>query len=66
MCNLERPRGRPRRHWSDYISHLVWEHLGIPYEELEDVAGERDIWATLGSGYTQSELVCTTRCPTKI
>ena len=24
------------------ISHLAWEHLGVPQEELESVAGERD------------------------
>lgn len=29
-----RPRGRPRIHWRDYISHLAWEHLRIPREEL--------------------------------
>lgn len=25
----------------DYISHLAWEYLGIPQEELEDVSGEK-------------------------
>ena len=40
------PRGRPR-HWRDYISHLVWECLGMPQEELDNVAGERDIWTAL-------------------
>jgi len=39
-----RPRGRPRTRWRDYISHLAWEHLGVPQEELESVAGERDVW----------------------
>ena len=34
-----RPRVRTRTRWRDYISHLVWEHLGIPQEELESVAG---------------------------
>ncbi len=42
-----RPRGRPRTCWRDYISHLAWECLGIPPEELESVAGERDVWTTL-------------------
>ncbi len=42
-----RPQGRPRTGWRDYISHLAWECLGIPPEELENVAGERDVWTTL-------------------
>jgi len=28
----------------DYISRLAWERLRIPQEELESVAGERDVW----------------------
>ncbi len=36
-----RPWGRPRTRWRDYISHL-----GIPPEELENIAGERDVWNT--------------------
>ncbi|TWW73214.1 hypothetical protein D4764_15G0006080 [Takifugu flavidus] len=36
-----RPRGRPRTKWRDYISHLAWERLGVPPEELMEVAGER-------------------------
>lgn len=28
-------------------THLVWEHLLIPQEELEDVAREKDVSATL-------------------
>lgn len=31
------------------ISGLVWEHLGIHQEGLEDIDGENDIWATLFS-----------------
>ncbi|TWW64289.1 hypothetical protein D4764_03G0012970 [Takifugu flavidus] len=42
-----RPPGRPRTHWRDYVSRLVWEHLGIPSDELEEVAGEREVWASL-------------------
>ncbi|TWW73182.1 hypothetical protein D4764_15G0005760 [Takifugu flavidus] len=34
-----RPRGRPRTKWRDYISHLAWERLGVPPEELMEVAG---------------------------
>ncbi|TWW73527.1 hypothetical protein D4764_15G0009210 [Takifugu flavidus] len=33
-----RPPGRPRTHWRDYVSRLVWEHLGIPPDELEEIA----------------------------
>ena len=32
-----RPRGRPRTRWSDYVTQLAWEHLGILPEELEEV-----------------------------
>jgi len=38
-----RPRVRTRTLWRDYISHLAWERLGIPQEELRSVAGERDV-----------------------
>ncbi|TWW74298.1 hypothetical protein D4764_14G0002990 [Takifugu flavidus] len=42
-----RPPGRPRTRWRDYVSRLVWERLGIPPDELEKVAGEREVWASL-------------------
>ena len=42
-----RPRGRPRTRWRDHISRLAWERLGIPPEELMEVAGERAVWASL-------------------
>ncbi|TWW61049.1 hypothetical protein D4764_05G0011390 [Takifugu flavidus] len=42
-----RPPGRPRTHWRDFVSRLVWECLGIPPDELEEVAGEREVWASL-------------------
>ncbi|GAA6082711.1 uncharacterized protein LOC111191400, partial [Tachysurus ichikawai] len=42
-----RPRGRPRTRWRDYVSRLAWERLGIPPEELEEVSGEREVWASL-------------------
>ena len=41
-----RPRGRPRTRWRDYIhvSHLAWERLGIPQEELAECCwGEGDL-----------------------
>ncbi|TWW71236.1 hypothetical protein D4764_17G0007190 [Takifugu flavidus] len=34
-----RPPGRPRTRWRDYVSRLAWE--------LEEVAGEREVWASL-------------------
>jgi len=26
------------------MSHLAWEHLRIPQEELESIAGEKEVW----------------------
>ncbi|KAK3510372.1 hypothetical protein QTP70_005671 [Hemibagrus guttatus] len=43
----KRPRGRPRTCWRDYVSRLAWERLGVPPEELEEVSGEREVWASL-------------------
>ena len=43
----KRPRGRPRTHWREYVSRLAWESLGVPPEELEEVAGDRDVWVSL-------------------
>ncbi|TWW64917.1 hypothetical protein D4764_22G0005640 [Takifugu flavidus] len=42
-----RPRGLPRTRWRNYISRLAWELLGVPPEELMEVAGERAVWASL-------------------
>ncbi|KAK3506410.1 hypothetical protein QTP70_009330 [Hemibagrus guttatus] len=42
-----RPQGRPRTRWRDHVSRLAWERLGVPPEELEDVSGEREVWASL-------------------
>ena len=42
-----RPRGRPRTRWRDYVSWLALERLGVPPEELEEVAGDRDVWVSL-------------------
>jgi len=46
-CNWEEASGRPRTPWMNYISHLAWEHHRIPQEELENVAGEKDVWDSL-------------------
>ncbi|KAK3516271.1 hypothetical protein QTP70_007251 [Hemibagrus guttatus] len=43
----KRRRGRPRTRWRDYVFRLAWERLGVPPEELEEVARERDVWASL-------------------
>ena len=34
------PLRRSRTQWRDYISHLAWERLGFPQDELGGVAGE--------------------------
>ncbi|KAF7652554.1 hypothetical protein LDENG_00095270 [Lucifuga dentata] len=39
----KRSRGRPRTRWRNYISRLAWEHLGVPQEELEGLAGDREV-----------------------
>ena len=41
-----RPPGRPRTRWRDCVSRLAWERLGIPLEELDENAGEREVWAS--------------------
>ncbi|KAK3564250.1 hypothetical protein QTP86_011970 [Hemibagrus guttatus] len=38
----KRPRGRPRTRWRDYVFRLAWENLGVPPEELEEVARKRE------------------------
>ncbi|KAK3556755.1 hypothetical protein QTP70_016699 [Hemibagrus guttatus] len=43
----KRLRGRPRTCWRDYVFWLAWERLGVPPEELEEVSGEREVWASL-------------------
>ncbi|KAK3508670.1 hypothetical protein QTP70_003319 [Hemibagrus guttatus] len=43
----KRLRGRPRTRWRDYVSRLALERLGVPPEELEEVSGEREVWASL-------------------
>ena len=37
--------GQLRISWRDYVSRLAWEHLGILPEDLDEVAGEREVWA---------------------
>ncbi|KAK3518331.1 hypothetical protein QTP86_003614 [Hemibagrus guttatus] len=43
----KRPWGRPRTRWRDYVYRLAWERLRIPPEDLEEVSGEREVWASL-------------------
>ncbi|KAI3364387.1 hypothetical protein L3Q82_011187 [Scortum barcoo] len=48
MSHREEASGRrPRTRWRDYVSRLAWERLGIPPEELEEVSGVREVWASL-------------------
>lgn len=42
-----RTRSRPRTHWRDDISWMAWEWLSVTLDKLEEVAGEREIWASL-------------------
>ena len=42
-----RPQGKPRTGWSDYVTRLAWERLGILPEELEEVSGVREVWVSL-------------------
>lgn len=42
-----RPQGRHRTRWTDYVSLLAWERLGILLEELEEVSEVREDWASL-------------------
>lgn len=37
-----RPQSRYRIYRRNYMSNLTWEHLGIPEEDLEDVADKKD------------------------
>lgn len=37
--------GRPRICWIDYV--LAWECLCVPPEEFEEMAGKREIWASM-------------------
>jgi len=43
----EETPGQPRTCWRVYMSHLAWEHLRIPPEELKSIAGEKDVWGAL-------------------
>ena len=42
-----RPRGRPKTRWRKYISTLDQERLGIPPEEVDNLAWEREHWEFL-------------------
>lgn len=39
--------GRPRTQSRVCVSKLAWKHLGVPMEELKEVARKRDDWASL-------------------
>lgn len=37
----------PRKHRRDFICQLAWEHLSVSLDELEEVAGTREVLASL-------------------
>ena len=39
--------GEDPGHAGETMSRLAWERLGIPQEELDEVAREREVWASL-------------------
>jgi len=43
----ERPRGRPRTRWSDYISDLVWSRFGVVPAELSEIAVGHEVSGVL-------------------
>ena len=43
----EASQRRSRTHWRDNISRLAWECLSAPLEELEEVAGEKEVLGSL-------------------
>ena len=54
----QRPPGRPRTRWRDYISQSAWERLGVPQrrwwkwlggEELLDFPAQADVWTQISS-----------------
>lgn len=53
VSNWKKTHGRFSRGlcWKDYASHLAWEHLWIPQEDLEQAARRREVqiplWASL-------------------
>lgn len=49
-------RGWPRTRLRDYISHLACELLCILYKELQTVAKEKAIWATLACCHCDPDL----------
>ncbi|KAI3363344.1 hypothetical protein L3Q82_011969 [Scortum barcoo] len=47
MSHREEALGEDPGHAGDYVSRLAWERLGVPPEELEEVSGVREVWASL-------------------
>ncbi|KAI3351881.1 hypothetical protein L3Q82_020710, partial [Scortum barcoo] len=43
----EEASGEDPGHAGETMSRLAWERLGIPLEELEEVSGVREVWASL-------------------
>ncbi|KAI3376669.1 hypothetical protein L3Q82_017089 [Scortum barcoo] len=48
MSHREEASGKTQRtRWRDYVSRLAWERPRVPPEELEEVSGVREVWASL-------------------
>ena len=54
MSIQEETRGRQWTCWRDYISWLDWDRVGVPLNELVEVAGRR----ALGSPFTDMLPLC--------
>lgn len=42
-----KPQGRLTTCWRDYVPQLAWEPFGVPPEELEEAAREREVLESL-------------------
>jgi len=45
--NWDKASRSARTCWRDYVSRFSWERLGVTQDEQEEVAGDRDVWASL-------------------
>ena len=41
---VDRPVGRPRTRWTDYIKDLGWNRLGLGPSEMMEVMEDREVW----------------------
>uniref|UniRef100_A0A3P9IEH8 Ig-like domain-containing protein n=1 Tax=Oryzias latipes TaxID=8090 RepID=A0A3P9IEH8_ORYLA len=54
-CQQGYSRPFTQTRWRDYVSRLAWDNSGFPPEELEEVAGVREVWASLLNGWMDGE-----------